>query len=74
MFVAHSVCRHEQEKSHGASKNSELRRRLKQLEEENEEMSDNRLKLIGKSFRFCLKENKTNIVDTLLPVMDVKVT
>ena len=53
IFVAHSVCRHEQEKSHSASENSELRRRLKQLEEENEEMSDNRLKLIGNSFRFC---------------------
>ena len=41
------VTRHEQEKSQGASESSELRRRIKQLEEENEEMSDNRLQLIG---------------------------
>ena len=39
--------RHEQEKSQGASESTELRRRIKQLEEENEEMSDNRLQLIG---------------------------
>ncbi|CAH3023274.1 unnamed protein product [Porites evermanni] len=37
--------RHEQEKSQGASESTELRRRIKQLEEENEEMSDNRLQL-----------------------------
>lgn len=38
--------RHEQEKSQGSSESTELRRRIKQLEEENEEMSDNRLQLI----------------------------
>lgn len=48
MFVVLFVYRHEQEKSQGASENSELRRRIKLLEEENEEMSDNRLQLIGK--------------------------
>ena len=55
-FVALFVNRHEQEKSQGASENGELRRRIKQLEEENEEMSDNRLQLIGKSLgeRFFL--------------------
>ena len=41
------LTRHEQEKSQGASESTELRRRIKQLEEENEEMSDNRLQLIG---------------------------
>ena len=41
------ACRHEQEKSQGSSENGELKRRVKQLEEENEEMSDNRLQLIG---------------------------
>ena len=40
--------RHEQEKSQGVSEISELRRRITQLEVENEEMSDNRLQLIGK--------------------------
>ena len=44
--------RHEQEKSQGVSEISELRRRIKQLEEENEEMSDNRLQLIGKTTLF----------------------
>lgn len=38
--------KHEQDKSQSTSENSELRRRIKQLEEENEEMSDNRLQLI----------------------------
>lgn len=47
-FVAFFTLRHEQEKSHGASEIGELRRRIRQLEEENEEMSDNRLQLIGK--------------------------
>jgi len=56
------VNRHEQEKSQGASEISELRRRIKQLEEENEEISDNRLQLIGKLLavwsRFtCYKTN-----------------
>ena len=44
--------RHEQEKSQGVSEISELRRRIKQLEEENEEMSDNRLQLIGKLLHY----------------------
>lgn len=51
--------RHEQEKSQGVSEISELRRRIKQLEEENEEMSDNRLQLTGKllssPFLICCK-------------------
>ena len=34
--------------SQGVSEISELRRRITQLEVENEEMSDNRLQLIGK--------------------------
>ena len=50
-FFAH---RHEQEKSQGVSEISELRRRIKQLEEENEEMSDNRLQLIGELLYFPL--------------------
>ena len=45
--------RHEQEKSHGVSEIGELKRRMKQLEEENEEISDNRLQLIGKESFFC---------------------
>ena len=46
--------RHEQEKSQGVSEIGELKRRMKQLEEENEEISDNRLQLIGKeSFFGC---------------------
>lgn len=51
LFFTH---RHEQEKSQGVSEISELRRRIKQLEEENEEMSDNRLQLIGKLLHFPL--------------------
>ncbi|KAJ7389653.1 Sodium channel and clathrin linker 1 [Desmophyllum pertusum] len=38
--------KHEQDRCQGASESGELRRRIKQLEEENEEMSDNRLELI----------------------------
>ena len=55
--------RHEQEKSQGASESTELRRRIKQLEEENEEMSDNRLQLIGilltkwSRLTYCLTAN-----------------
>ena len=45
--------RHEQEKSQGVSEIGELKRRMKQLEEENEEISDNRLQLIGKESFFC---------------------
>jgi len=53
-FVLFSILyhRHEQEKSQGVSEISELRRRIKQLEEENEEMSDNRLQLIGNLLYF----------------------
>ena len=45
--------RHEQEKSQGVSEIGELKRRMKQLEEENEEISENRLQLIGKESFFC---------------------
>ncbi|XP_068701911.1 sodium channel and clathrin linker 1-like isoform X1 [Montipora foliosa] len=38
--------KHEQEKSHGESQNGELKRRLKDLEEENEEISESRIQLI----------------------------
>jgi hypothetical protein len=42
--------RHEQEKAHASSENEELRRRMKQLETECEEMSENRLHLVGTHF------------------------
>lgn len=50
LFITQNVVanRHEQDRCQGASESGELRRRIKQLEEENEEMSDNRLELIGK--------------------------
>lgn len=39
--------KHEIEKSHGATQNTDLKRRLKELEEENVQMSDSRIQLIG---------------------------
>ena len=40
--------RHEHEKSHGESQNSKLKRRLKDLKEENEEILETRIQLIVK--------------------------
>ena len=59
--------RHEQEKSQGVSEIGELKRRMKQLEEENEEISDNRLQLIGKESFFCCCGHIKSIIFAPVP-------